>query len=261
MLSSGNSTGKRSIPSDIRWLSNWWTHAVPRMSAKSGTGRSRKPISGRALRSAVAAVSLSRNSALVISSAWAATWKTVKRSFSAFPTAKSFAWMTALSFSTDVSPLMSPRHLPKDPPRCLADCRCLWTEEHAYACPGDHRQRSCWMMPSSLVMRCVACSNSWLHSRNYRFMSRSFYGKQFRKFGLPFTRKGKHPVYLCQQNLLHLHIAYLVGCAFSLLLAVEVVHAKCCCSYVHPLTRTWYSFVPQSAQNSIPDKTGFRPSA
>ena len=47
-----------------------------------------------------------------------------------------------------------------------------------------------------------------------------FLGKQFHKFGLPFTHKGKHPVYLRQQDLLHLHIVYLVGGAFSFLLAV-----------------------------------------
>ena len=37
-----------------------------------------------------------------------------------------------------------------------------------------------------------------------------FLGKQFHKFRLSFTHKGKHPVYLRQQNLLHLHIKELV---------------------------------------------------
>lgn len=78
-----------------------------------------------------------------------------------------------------------------------------------------------WMMLSSLVMRCVACSNSRLHSRNCRLRSRSFFlAEQFRKFGFPFTNKGKHSIYLHQQNLLHLYIAYLVGGAFSFLLTI-----------------------------------------
>ena len=41
-----------------------------------------------------------------------------------------------------------------------------------------------------------------------------FLSEQFHKVGLSFTHKGKHPVYLCQQNLLHLDIAYLVRSAF-----------------------------------------------
>lgn len=47
-----------------------------------------------------------------------------------------------------------------------------------------------------------------------------FLGEQFHKFRLPFTNKGKHPIYLRQPDLLYLHIAYLVGGAFSFLLAV-----------------------------------------
>lgn len=47
-----------------------------------------------------------------------------------------------------------------------------------------------------------------------------FLGEQFRKFGFPFTNKGKHSIYLHQQNLLHLYIAYLVGGAFSFLLTI-----------------------------------------